>query len=82
MIAVSDGTPKNEQIPDGIREIAAWLMRYGKGARVTVRPCCPIHGKLMDAGTTQDGWTHYYCKEVNKDGTRCRQSRQAKPRVV
>lgn len=72
MIAATD--PESRRMR--LLKLLSWLDGHDYPMQITVRPYCRHHrDTLMNAGTTQNGQTHYYCPK-------CRDSLKVGVRVV
>ncbi len=59
-----------------LMDLFNWLSGHDHPMQISVRPFCRVHrDTLMNAGTTQNGQTHYYCPK-------CGESIKVKHRVV
>jgi hypothetical protein len=75
MIAAME-QPKETTRRIRLSELFAWLAGHDYPMQVSVRPFCRHHrDTLMNAGSTQNGQTHYYCPK-------CGESLKVRPRVV
>lgn len=59
-----------------LSDLLNWLVGQDRPVQISVRPYCRVHrDTLMNAGSTQNGQTHYYCPT-------CGESVKVRQRVV